>query len=296
VPGGPQLVLDAWGGLAHDVADRIATVPGLLRHPLRALREGVAEVEGIARFLRQLVPTAQTDVDGTIGAGRSWAHASASLAEIKQIRAAFGGTVNDVVLTAVAGGYRNLLLARDDDPDAAIRTLIPVSVRHPDDPAFDNHVSGMLYQLPTHVPDPAVRLHVVRTEMDRLKRSHMAEAADAVVTAADLLPPALVSVSSRALMRLFRDHPQRSLDTVTTNVPGPQFALYCLGRRMLEHRPFVPISHGIRTATAILSYDGTLSFGVTGDRHAAEDIALIATGITATLGELAVRSTVLTSA
>jgi diacylglycerol O-acyltransferase / wax synthase len=95
------------------------------------------------------------------------------------------------------------------------------------------------------------------------------------------------------LMRVSRDHPQRSLDTVTTNVPGPQFPLFCLGRRMLEHRPFVPITHGIRAATAILSYDGTLSFGVTGDFTTVPDVdaAVIASGIAATIDELTLRST-----
>jgi diacylglycerol O-acyltransferase len=291
-PGGAALVLDAWGGLALDAGRRVGKIPGLLRHPCRAVRDGRDAAAGLARLASGIVPTPTTSIDGTIGAQRSWAHATSSLAEVKQIRRALGGTVNDVVLTAIAGGYRDLLIARGDDLDAqALRTLIPVSVRRPGDAAFDNHVSAILYELPIQVADPAVRLHVVRTAMTHLKESHMAEAGEAVTSAADLLPPLLVSAASRALMRISRDHPQRSLDTVTTNVPGPQFPLYCLGRRMLEHRPFVPITHGIRTATAILSYDGTLSFGVTGDRRAEADVATIAAGITATIDELALRST-----
>jgi len=295
-PSGAQLVLDAWSGLAHDAVGRIGTIPGLLRNPCRAVRDGVDAATGLARLARQIVPTPATSIDGTIGSQRSWAHASSSLAEVKQIRSAFGGTVNDVVLTAVAGGYRDLLIANGDDVDAAaLRTLIPVSVRLADDPALDNHVSGILYELPIRVADPVERLHVVRTATAHLKASHMAEAGEAIVSAADLLPPLLVGATSRALMRISRDHPQRSLDTVTTNVPGPQFPLYCLGRRMLEHRPFVPITHGFRTATAILSYDGTLSFGVTGDLRSEDDVAVIAAGITATIDELALRSTVATA-
>ena len=77
---------------------------------------------------------------------------------------------------------------------------------------------------------------------------------------------------------------------VLTNVPGPQFPLYCLGRRMLEHRPFVPITHGLRIGTAILSYNGLLSFGVTGDYDTASDVDLVARGIAAGIEELLARS------
>ena len=79
---------------------------------------------------------------------------------------------------------------------------------------------------------------------------------------------------------------QRSINTVTTNVPGPQFPLYCLGREMLEYRPFVPISHGVRIGTAILSYNGHLFFGVTGDYDTAADVDVLAQAISDGVVEL----------
>ena len=86
----------------------------------------------------------------------------------------------------------------------------------------------------------------------------------------------VVGTATPALMRVVEGHPQRSLNTVTTNVPGPQFPLYCLGRRMTEHLPFVPIGPGLRVGTAILSYDGQLAFGVTGDFDSAPDVEIVA--------------------
>ena len=81
-------------------------------------------------------------------------------------------------------------------------------------------------------------------------------------------------------------NPQRSIDTVTTNVPGPQFPLYCLGSEMLEYRPFVPIMHGMRLNTAILSYNGQMFFGVTGDYSTGDDASLLAAGAVEAIAEL----------
>jgi len=79
--------------------------------------------------------------------------------------------------------------------------------------------------------------------------------------------------------RLMQQLPQRSINTVTTNVPGPQYPLYCAGRKMLAYYPYVPISHGVRIATAILSYNGQLAFGITGDEETAPDVDVLASGI-----------------
>jgi len=78
---------------------------------------------------------------------------------------------------------------------------------------------------------------------------------------------------------VMRRLPQRSINTVTTNVPGPQMPLYCLGREMLEYVPYVPIYQGVRIGTAILSYNGRLAFGVTGDFDTAPDVTILADAI-----------------
>ena len=126
--------------------------------------------------------------------------------------------------------------------------------------------------------------------MTELKASHMAEAGEAVVALGNLAPPMVVGPVSRMTIRALHRLPQRSINTVTTNVPGPQFPLYCLGREMLEDRPFVPISHGVRVSTAILSYNGRLFFGITGDYATAPDVHVLAAAASAGIEQLCERA------
>ena len=273
-------VLDAWVGLGGDMAHLAARAASSLRDPLGTVRGVGHTVEGVIGIGRGLGATAPLSIEGSIGPHRCWAHSMSSLADVKLVRRAFGGTVNDVVLAAVAGGYRTLLLERGEDPDhAVVRSLVPVSVRPPDASAPDNRVAAILYELPVHLADPLERLGAVEEQMSRQKHSGVPEAGELMTVMTDLAPPMVVGSASRAGIRFMHRVPQRSINTVTTNVPGPQFPLYCLGREMLEHRPYVPISHGLRIGTAILSYNGNLCFGITGDFDTAPDVGVLATAI-----------------
>ncbi len=287
-PPGALKVLDAWGGLAADLAALVRDVPGAVAHPVDTTRAAVATTEGALRFAERLMPTPPLSIEGPIGPHRVWAHSSAGLDAVRIVRSAFGGTVNDVVLAAVAGGYRALLLERGDDVDTAVvRSLVPVSTRHEDGRGVpDNRVSALLYELPVGLADPVERLEAVQSRMSGLKASHIAEAGETIAAATDLIPPLVLGVVSRATIRSMRRFGQQSLNTVTTNVPGPQFPLYCLGHEMLEYRPYVPISHGLRVGTAILSYNGRLFFGVTGDFRTTPDVGVVAAGAAAGIGEL----------
>ena len=287
-PPGALKVLDAWGGLASDLCALAGDIPTTVAHPLAALRSGLATASGALRFAEHLTPTPSLSIEGPVGPHRAWAHASASLTDVKTIRAAYGGTVNDVVLAAVAGGYRSLLEERGDDADAAVvRSLVPVSTRGDGGRGVpDNRVSAMLCELPVHLADPVDRLEAVTAQMARLKGSHTVEAGETVASVGNLAPPLLMGTVSRFTVRAMRHYGQRSLNTVTTNVPGPQCPLYCLGRPMVEYRPFVPISHGLRVGTAILSYDGALIFGITGDYNSVPEVGLVAKETAAGIGEL----------
>jgi WS/DGAT/MGAT family acyltransferase len=227
-------------------------------------------------------------IEGTIGPHRAWSHSSTTLDDVRSIRTAFGGTVNDVVLAACAGGYRALLEHRGEDPDiAVVRTLVPVSLRTEDAHGdFDNRVSAILYNLPVQIADPVARLEKVHEDLLVLKGSHMAEVGEAATAFGDLIPPMVVGTVSRLAMRVMHSLPQRSVNTVTTNVPGPQFPLYCLGREMIAYYPYVPLSHGVRVGTAILSYNGQLTFGVTGDFDTAPDVSVLAEAIADGVAEL----------
>ncbi len=268
---------------ANPVVQLRAAARGL-RHPAETGRRLVGTGRGLLRLAAAARPAGATSLLGTTGAQRRFAWARGSLDDVRTIRRALGGTVNDVVLTAISGGFRALLLARDEQPQPhSIRSLVPVSVRAPGEESIrDNRVSAMLAFLPVHVADPVERLEAVRNELQALKDSHEAEAGVAVTSVAGYEPFPLFALPLRAAFRL----PQRSVTTVTTNVPGPPMPLYALGRRVVEIVPYVPIADGLRIGVSIFSYCGRLTFGVTGDYDAAGDVEVLAHAIERSLDEL----------
>lgn len=288
-PSGMRLVLDAWEGLAADAATLARGAGGALAHPLRAARLVAGTAVGLATFAGKILTWRDGALQGTVGVGRAYAHASTALADVQAIRAAFGGTVNDVVLAALAGGYRALLAAHGGDPDRArLRSLVPVSVRLPADRGnTGNRVSAILCDLPVEIADPVDRVRAVHARMERLKGSHMAEAGVLSVLLGDLAPPMVIGPLTRLIARAMHHVPQRAVATVTTNVPGPREPLYLLGRRMLEWFPYVPITQGVRVGTAILSYAGRIAFGITADARSVPDAALLARAVEEEIARLA---------
>ena len=249
--------------------------------PLRSLLRTPRQVAGQVTDALKAIVQAGTEphspgrpsIVGAIGPHRRWASAHADLADVRAIKDALGGTVNDVVLTAIAGAFRDLLLSRSEDPDdVTLRTLVPVSVRAVDDLAPSNQVAAMVATLPIEIADPVARLGAMRDEMERLKGSHQVETSRTLTSLAELTPPALLAVGLHVTGAMARRLPQHAVNTVTTNVPGPQFPLYAVGRRMLTYLPFVPLAQGVRIGVAIVSYDGGISFGVTGDYDTVGDL------------------------
>lgn len=290
-PPGLVKVLDAWSGLVADGLGLAARLPSALRDPRRSVTSLLHAGRGVATLTKHLGRTTPTTLEGGIGPHRRWAHAVVPLGDVKAVGKELGVTVNDVVLAVLAGAFRDLLLHRGEDPDTTVlRTLVPVSVRTEDARGVpDNRVSVILFELPVHLADPVERVRAVHEQMVERKASHMSEAGELVIRLADLAPPMVVGTLMRAATRLLARMPQRSVNTVTTNVPGPQLTLYCLGRRMLAHLPYVPLSHGVRVGVAILSYDGNLAFGVTGDRDTAADVEVLADAVPRGLDALRAR-------
>lgn len=285
-PTDAELVAEALGELARSPAEQARRLRAVLRAPRRMAGDLAEFVGGLRSLGSHLTPLPPLSIEGPIGPHRRWAWARTTLADIRQVRTAFGGTVNDVVLAAITAGFRELLLARGDDlTGAVVRTLVPVSVRARDDHSANNQVSAMFAELPVAEVDPIERLRLVSEQLAGLKESHMAVAAEALVRAAGSAP-ALFAAGLRAGTTLMRRLPQRSMTTVTTNVPGPQRALYACGREMLEYLPFVPLAHGVRVGVAIVSYHGKVGFGVTGDWDSVPDVDLLARGIEAGMAEL----------
>jgi WS/DGAT/MGAT family acyltransferase len=287
-----RLARDATVGLATSPYEQMRAVTAALRRPQRAL-EALREVAKGSLALSSLVrPTPPTSLNGPIGPHRRYAWTNADLADVKRIRVAHGGTVNDVVLALITRGFRDLLLARGEDADGrTIRTLVPVSIRARGDggPAggdgtLDNKVSAMFAELPVGIADPVERLHAITAQLQDLKESRQAVAGEALTSAAGFAPPMLLTLGTRIATRAARR--TGNLDTVTTNVPGPQFPLYSCGRRLLRATPYVPLAAPLRVGVAIFSYDGEVTFGITGDYDTAADIDVLAEGISAGVKEL----------
>jgi WS/DGAT/MGAT family acyltransferase len=256
----------------------------LVRAPQQAGELAVRTVRGTLAMRNLLRPGPGTSLNGPIGPHRRWDGAHAELGDVRTVRAAFGGTINDVVLAAIARGFRDLLEARGEPADGrTVRTLVPVSVRRPDERgAYNNRVSAMVAELPVGLEDPVRRLRAVRAQMDALKRSEQAVAGEVLTSLSGFAPSMLLALGMRVAFRV----PQRSINTVTTNVPGPQAPLYLAGRRMLEAMPYVPLAGQVRTGVAIFSYNGVLKFGVTGDYDTAPDINVLCRGIEVGMNEL----------
>jgi hypothetical protein len=150
------------------------------------------------------------------------------------------------------------------------------------DGSFDNKVSGMFAELPVGLSDPVERLRAVSDQMAGLKESNQALAAEAMTSLSGFAPPVLLAMGTRLASRAA----QRNVNTVTTNVPGPQMPLFMVGRRMIKAYPYVPLAGQVRIGVAIFSYDGQVNFGITGDYDSAPDIDVLGRGIEEGMAEL----------
>jgi diacylglycerol O-acyltransferase len=255
-----------------------------LTRPRETVRQASQTARAVARLATSAWPATGSSLGGRIGSQRRYAWARASLSDVKAIKRELGGTVNDVVLAAISSGFRALLLSRGEQPQPhMVPSLIPVSLRAPgEENLYDNRVSVVLANLPVHLADPLDRFTAIEREMSGLKAVKEASAAEALITLGRFIPFPLASFTVRLAYRL----PQREIVTVTTNVPGPQQPLYCLGRRLVEIIPYVPIATSLRTGVSIFTYCGQMTFGITGDYATTPDIGVLARGIEGGIREL----------
>lgn len=247
-------------------------VPGLIAQTPHAM---VRIAQGMAPLVRNVLdPRPSSSLNGPIGRQRRYAVARVRLDEIDRVRKALGGTINDVALAAVAAALRAVLLARGERPGPdSVRVLIPVSTRSPRvSGRLDNRISLMLPALPVDLDDPVDQFDAVREQMDGLKSGGESGAGQALIALAGLVPFAPVAWAVKTALR----YPQHGIAALATNVPGPVQTLRLFGADMLEAYPFAPIAMRLRIGVAMLSYHGTLSFGITGDYDGAPDIALVA--------------------
>ena len=248
-------------------------------HPLRVAQAAKATADVLVRD--ELLGAPESSINAPIGAHRRFTVVEADLDAVKAVKRALGGTVNDVVLAAVAGGLRALLDHRGDTPPASLRAMVPVNVRDPSDKlGLGNRISSLFVPLPVGEGDPARRFAGARAAARRLKSGDAALGSTTLVDLLALAPPALHSTFARALFAT------RLFNITVTNVPGPQVPLYALGARMREVWPLVPLAADHSVGVAILSYDGRLFFGLVADRDV-DDLDVLARGVRASLDELA---------
>ncbi len=282
-PGTARLVADAIVDRTRNPFAAAGQALGSLRSPRELAGTVVDTSRGLLRFVGAAGIPSGSSINGPLGPHRRWDWARGRLSDVQQVRRAIGGTVNDVVLAAITEGFRELLQSRGESVDRVLRTLVPVSVRRPGERGtYNNRVSAIFAQLPVGIEDPERRLRSISEQMADLKESKQAVAGEVLTSLSGFAPPMLLALGARAASRV----PQRSLNTGTTNVPGPQFPLYLAGRRMLESFPYIPLFASVRIAVAIFSYDGALSFGVSGDYDTAPDIDVLCAGIEHGLAQL----------
>jgi WS/DGAT/MGAT family acyltransferase len=244
------------------------------------LGRALGSVGALARTGLQTAPPSPFNV--RIGPHRRFTWVQADLGQFKAIKNSLGGTVNDVVLAAVAGALGSYMREHGQPTDAELRAMVPVSVRADiERGALGNRVAAMWAGLPVGVTDPVERLRRVSEEMLGVKQSGQAVGAEILTRLSGFAPPTIMSQAARLQAR------QRLFNLVVTNVPGPQFPLYLLGHELEAIYPMVPLAENTALGIAILSYNGQINFGLTADYDALADVEVLADELRASIGELA---------
>lgn len=305
LPGEAEMLLRGWAGLARQPLKALrlqrralASLPATARYagrlaapavrdPLHRLRQGWQGGEG--RLLSAPRLTApRTPFNRPITPHRRWAPVTVPLAEVKALKAAYGVTVNDVVMTLCASALRRWLSDRDDLPRRPLLAMVPISVRTEEHAgAYGNRVSAMIAELPTDEADPVQRLRRTHQALRVAKEQHKAVPADVLADASDLTMPALAARASRVAARVrLADWVDPPFNLVISNVPGPQAPLYLGGARMQHYYPVSVLTDGLGLNITVQSYLGNLDFGLVSCRELVPDVDVLAGHLPEALEEL----------
>ncbi|HEX4692788.1 MAG TPA: wax ester/triacylglycerol synthase family O-acyltransferase [Solirubrobacteraceae bacterium] len=278
-PSGASLLADTLSERAEIPLSAAKALGGVLEDP-RATVRAASAVAGLGLASLRSAPPSPLNV--RVGPHRRFAWATGDLDRFKAIKGALGGTVNDVVLTVVAGALRSLLRRRGREPQEGLLAMVPVSVRTDEQRgALGNRVSAMYAPLPVQLDDPGARFAAVHAAMGDLKASGQAVGAEVLTSLAGFAAPTILDQAARLAGS------QRLYNLTVTNVPGPQLPLYMLGRKLRAFYPEVPLTPNTALGIAIMSYDGSLYFGLLGDYDAMEDLDEFAGDVERAIAELA---------
>ena len=259
-----------------------STVPGemvrgaraVLRRPRRAVSRftGAVTSIGATTIAGIQAPAPSSPFNVEIGPHRRYTFLDVDIASLKAVKDSLGGTLNDTVLASVSLALgRYLRRHGHETDDLVLKAMVPVSVRtKAQRGALGNQVAAMWAPLPVGVQNAAEVLRKIASSMDELKKSGQAVGAQVLTNLAGFAPPTILSQAARLQAR------QPFFNLVVTNVPGPQFPLYLLGRRLEILYPVVPLAQKQALGIAVMSYDGHLGFGLLGDYDALPDIEELA--------------------
>ncbi|GAA1348871.1 WS/DGAT/MGAT family O-acyltransferase [Saccharothrix algeriensis] len=282
-PSGLNLVVDAVAEAVQRPGELVENVRSAAMDTVATVRKVTGALGGLASAVRTAAtPAPGSPLNVRISPQRRFAVARARLDELRAIRRAHGGTVNDGVLAVLSGALRNWLLSRGEVVTArtTMRAMTPVSVR--DDDAKGGQVAAYLVDLPVGEPNPVVRLHHVSHAMRAHQESGQQVGAQTLVKLSGFAPPTLHAMGARAASSFSR----RLFNVVVTNVPGPQVPLYAAGARMIEMFPVVPLAKNQALSIGVTSYDGGVYFGLNADRDAMPDVDVLAGMVEESVEEL----------
>ncbi len=284
LPSRAQLLADALLERATVPAEVVRGVRATMRGP-RTVAKSAGRALGSVGSLAWtgLQPAPPTPFNVRIGPHRRFTWVRADLGRFKSIKNSLGGTVNDVVLAVVTGALGNYMRLHGVSTEGVgVKAMVPVSVRADvERGALGNRVAAMWATLPVGLTDPVQRLHTISEEMVGLKQSGQAVGAEILTAMSGFAPPTIMAQAARLQAR------QRLFNLVVTNVPGPQFPLYLLGRQLESIYPMVPLAENTALGIAILSYNGQLDFGLVGDFDALADLEVLADELRSAIEELA---------
>ncbi len=231
----------------------------------------------------------RTIFNHTISPHRRFAFGSLSLDTAKEVKNAFGVTVNDVILAVCGGALRKYLSEREELPDEPLLAMVPVSVRTEElQGAMGNQVSAIIATLATDLADPVERLRTIHEAMLVAKEQNKAIPADLLQDYSQFATPAVAARAARAVARTkIADRMNAPFNVTISNIPGPNFPLYGAGARMVGSYPVSAIADGIGLNITVMSYMGDLDFGIVACRDMMPDAWPLLDDLRDALDELA---------
>jgi diacylglycerol O-acyltransferase / wax synthase len=278
-PGAVDLAMDAVQDLVLHPMEALVRVAEAPAHAAAV----VGQTLGGLRSIAGMGTPPQGPFDVRVGPNRRFATAEVPFELVHDVKRSLGGTINDVVLTAVGGGLHDLLHARGDATKGRVlRVMVPVSVRsRAQQGDVGNRVAPAFVDIPIGKMTPRSRLKRVRRATEALKGSAMAVSADKIIGLGAYAPPALHAMAARLVSR------NRWFNLVVSNIPAPQVPMYLAGARLVASYPAMPLGESCALSIACTSLGGTMAFGLTADWDALRDIDVLARGIERSLRELA---------